>query len=152
MPKSIDDFINKPNEEKTLYGHKYAIHFDILSDTFYLNTELPILITDILQLLNGFPDNVWFSQKTVDEGLDFCRLIFWVFSDSSDALKTFGIWFQAIFRESRLSQTLERIVIHALDQPEKAEVELTDWTRLHTTETDIQNAIQTELIKKCIDM
>ena len=74
--------------------------------------------------MSGFP------KSDVDEGLDFCRVVFSVSAESPDAIKTFGNWFQAIFRESSVVEVLERLVAHALDEPNAAEVMLTDWTRL----------------------
>ena len=72
----------------------------------------------------------WISEKWVDEGLDFCRVVFWVRAESPDPIKTFGNWFQAIFREPAVAEVLERLVTHALDDPKDIEVILTDWTRL----------------------
>ena len=112
------------------YSHKYAVHFDILPEITYLNQELVLLIADFLPTFRGFPQGVQISEKWVDEGLDFCRVIFWVSADSPDAIKTFANWFQAIFRESHIAQVLERLVFCALDEPNDTEVILTDWTRL----------------------
>lgn len=112
------------------YSHKYAVHFDILPEITYLNQELVLLIADFLPAFRGFPQNVQISEKWVDEGLDFCRVIFWVSADSPDAIKTFANWFQAIFREQPIAQVLERLVVCALDEPNDTEVILTDWTRL----------------------
>ena len=116
--------------ERSPYAHKYAVHFDILPEISYLNEELPLLIADLLPIFHGFPQDVWISDKWVDEGLDFCRVVFWVSAESPDAIKTFGNWFQAIFRESSVAEVLERLVTSALDEPNDAEVILTDWTRL----------------------
>ena len=112
------------------YTYKYAIHFDILPEISYLNQELPLLIADFLQLFEGFPQDVEITEKSVDEGLDFCRVVFSVCSESPDDVKTFGNWFQAIFREPLVAEILERLVTCALDEPNEAEVILTDWTRL----------------------
>ena len=112
------------------HSHKYAVHFDILPEISYLNQELPLLIADFLQLFEGFPQGVEITEKSVDEGLDFCRVVFSVCSESPDDVKTFGNWFQAIFREPSVAEVLERLVVHALDKPNDAEVMLTDWTRL----------------------
>jgi hypothetical protein len=135
-----------------LEAHKYAIHFDILPEISYLNQDSLLIIADLLQLFHQFPEDVRISQQSIDEGLDFCRVVFWVFSESSDALKTFGIWFQAIFRESQVANVLERLVNCALDDPNTVEVELTDWTRLHVLESDIEKVIQIEKCKNRIDM
>ena len=116
--------------ERSAHAHKYAIHFDILPEISYLNQELPLLIADLLPIFHGFPQDVWISEKWVDEGLDFCRVVFWVSAESPDAIKTFSNWFQAIFRESSVAEVLERLVTSALDEPNDAEVILTDWTRL----------------------
>lgn len=120
------------NEElqRSPHSHKYAVHFDILPEISYLNQELPLLIADFLQLFEGFPQGVEITEKSVDEGLDFCRVVFSVCSESPDDVKTFGNWFQAIFREPLVAEILERLVACALDEPNEAEVILTDWTRL----------------------
>ena len=62
--------------ERSPYAHKYAIHFDILPEISYLNEELPLLIADLLPIFHGFPQDAWISEKWVDEGLDFCRVVF----------------------------------------------------------------------------
>ena len=118
------------DRERSAHAHKYAVHFDILPEISYLNEELPLLIADLLPIFHGFPQDVWISEKWVDEGLDFCRVVFWVSGESPDAIKTFGNWFQAIFRESSVAEVLERLVTSALDDPNDIEVILTDWTRL----------------------
>ena len=124
--------MQKQNEarERSVYTHKYAVHFDVLPQISYLNEALPPLIADLLPIFHGFPPDVWISEKWVDEGLDFCRVVFVVCSESPDAIKTFGNWFQAIFRESAVAEVLERLVTCALDPPNDIEVILTDWTRL----------------------
>ena len=132
----------------TLIAHRYAIHFDISPQITYLNHELPIIIADLLPLFQGFPKKVWISQKSVDEGLDFCRVLFWVFSESSDAQKSFSIWFQALFRDADVASTLERVVVCALEESDDIALELTDWTRVHALPKDVQNAVQKELNKK----
>ena len=116
--------------QSSLYTHKYAIHFDILPEISYLNQEFPLLIADFLQLFEGFPQGVEITEKSVDEGLDFCRVVFSVCSESPDNVKTFGNWFQAIFREPLVAEILERLVACALDESNDIEVILTDWTRL----------------------
>ena len=112
------------------HSHKYAIHFDILPEISYLNTEIVILIADFLPTFRGFPEGVQMTEKWVDEGLDFCRVVFWVSAESPDAIKTFANWFQAIFRDLSITQVLERLVHCALDEPNAIEVILTDWTRV----------------------
>lgn len=112
------------------HSHKYAIHFDILPEISYLNEELVILIADFLPTFRGFPEGIQITEKWVDEGLDFCRVVFWVTAESPDAIKTFANWFQAIFREPSIAKVLERLVLCALDEPDDIEVILTDWTRL----------------------
>jgi hypothetical protein len=112
------------------HSHKYAVHFDILPEISYLNQELVLLIADLLPIFRGFPQGVQISEKWVDEGLDFCRVIFWVSAESPDAIKTFANWFQAIFRDASIAQVLERLVVSALDESNDTEVILTDWTRL----------------------
>lgn len=116
--------------QSSLYTYKYAIHFDILPQITYLNQELPLLIADFLQLFEGFPRGVEITEKSVDEGLDFCRVVFSVCSESPDDVKTFGNWFQAIFREPLVAEILERLVACALDESNDIEIILTDWTRL----------------------
>ena len=116
--------------ERSPHTHKYAIHFDILPEISYLNEELPLLIADLLPIFHGFPQDVWISEKQVDEGLDFCRVVFSVCAESPDAIKTFGNWFQAIFREPSIAEVLERLVTSALDDQNDIEVILSDWTRL----------------------
>ena len=118
----------KPQD--SAYSHKYAVHFDILPEISYLNQELVLLIADFLPTFRGFPQDVHISEKWVDEGLDFCRVIFWVSAESPDAIKTFANWFQAVFREPSIAQVLERLVVCALDESKDTEVILTDWTRL----------------------
>lgn len=151
MSNTIEEYTQNQDNQRALEAHKYAIHFDILPEISYLNQEIPIIIAELLPILHHFPEDVWISQQSIDEGLDFCRVVFWVFSESSDALKTFSIWFQAIFREAQVAETLERLVGCALDDPDAAEIELTDWTRLHALEADVEKAIQTEKGKKYID-
>ena len=124
MPNRSEELQRSP------HSHKYAVHFDILPEISYLNQDLVLLIADLLPVIHGFPQDVWISEKWVDEGLDFCRVGFWVSAESPDAIKTFGNWFQAIFREPSVAEVLERLVVHALDEPNDAEVILTDWTRL----------------------
>ena len=116
--------------QRSEHVHKYAIHFDILPEISYLNQELPLLIADFLQIFEGFPQGVEITEKSVDEGLDFCRVVFSVCSESPDDVKTFGNWFQAIFREPLIAEILERLVACALDESDDIEVILTDWTRL----------------------
>lgn len=135
----------------TIHAHRYAIHFDISPQITYLNQELPIIIADLLSLFQGFPENVWISQQSIDEGLDFCRVVFWVFSESSNALKSFSNWFQALFREAQVANILERIVVCALDETDDITVELIDWTRIHALPNDVQKALQNEFEKKSID-
>ncbi len=89
-----------------------------------------LLIADFLPTFRGFPENVQIGAKWVDEGLDFCRVIFWVSGESPDAIKSFANWFQAIFREASIAEVLERLVTCALDEPGSIEVILSDWTRL----------------------
>lgn len=116
--------------ERSPHAHKYAIHFDILPEISYLNQDLVLLIADFLPILHGFPEDVRISEKSVDEGLDFCRVVFSVSAESPDAIKTFGNWFQAIFREPSVAGVLERLVACALEEPSETEVILSDWTRL----------------------
>ncbi len=147
--------------EPPLHAHKYAIHFELLEDAAgctepsdslediqpdmpYLNTELCSLIAELLPLFQGFPKHVWISQQRIEEGHGFCRVVFWTFAASADAIKTFAIWFQAIFRDSRVTETLERLVACALEETAGFEIALTDWLRLPATKTDIEKAVATE--------
>ena len=116
--------------QHTEHSHKYAIHFDILPEISYLNQDLTVLVADLLPIFHDFPEDVRISERSVDEGLDFCRVTFSVSAESPDAIKTFGNWFQAIFREPSVTEVLERLVACALDEPNDAEVILSDWTRL----------------------
>ncbi len=143
-----NNILKNKSHDLSLFTHRYAIHFDIHPNITYLNQDIVVIIADLLQLFHQFPDDVWISQQSVEEGLDFCRVNFWVFSDSSDALKQFSIWFQALFREKQVSEVLERLVLMALDESDNIEVDLTDWTRLNVLETDIKKAIQNENDKK----
>ena len=129
---------NQPNEvpEPDLQAHKYSIEFDISPEISYLNDSLPRLLPEFLPLFEGFPEGVRISQQAVEEGLDFCRVTFWVFAEESDAIKAFSIWFQAFFRDERLISLLERFVKHALDDSDEIEVTLLDWARLHVTEEE----------------
>ena len=70
--------------ERSPHARKYAVCFDILPEISYLNEELPLLIADLLPIFHGFPQDVWISEKWVDEGLDFCRVVFWVCAESPD--------------------------------------------------------------------
>lgn len=140
--------MNTKTEETTLYAHKYSIQLDIFPEITYLNHERTAIIADLLPHFHDFPSEVWISHQSVDEGLDFCRVIFWVFSESSESLKLFGIWFQALFRDTQLSKILEKLVYFALDDPVGIEVELSDWTRILTSDVDIDRAVQMETAEK----
>ncbi len=140
--------MNTKIQETTLYAQKYSIQLDIFPEITYLNHEKTVIIADLLPHFHDFPSEVWISHQSVDEGLDFCRVIFWVFSESSEALKLFGIWFQALFRDTQLSKTLETLVYFALDDTDGHEVELSDWTRILTSDVDIEKAVQMETSEK----
>ena len=144
-----DEMIEEINK-KDLIAHKYAIQFDIHPEISYLNHDLLVTIADLLKLFHNFPNDVWISQQSVDEGLDFCRIIFWVFSNSSDALKAFGIWFQSLFREAKVAETLERLVSYSLDEQESVEVVLSDWIRVNALAADVVKAIRCE-VKNSVD-
>ena len=138
----------KKDDDIELLTHKYAIQFDISPEISYLDHDRVVVIADLLSLFRGFPDGVWISQQSVDEGLDFCRVIIWVFSESADAIKSFSIWFQALFRNTHLTETLERIVYYALDDAIDIEVELTDWTRILTSDAECCEIVQNEKAEK----
>ena len=122
--------------ELHLQAHKYSIEFDISPEISYLNDSLPRLLPEFLPLFEGFPEGVWVSQQVVEEGLDFCRVTFWVFAEDPDAIKAFSIWFQAFFRNEQLISLLERFVKYALDDSDEIEVALLDWARIHATEEE----------------
>ena len=130
--------------EPHLQAHKYSIEFDISPEISYLNDSLPCLLPEFLPLFEGFPEGVRVSQQAVEEGLDFCRVTFWVFAEEPDAIKAFSIWFQAFFRDEQLISLLERFVKHALDDSEEIEVALLDWARIHVTEVEAQQAAEKE--------
>ena len=138
----------KKDDDIVLLAHKYAIQFDISPEISYLDHDKVVVIADLLPLFRGFPEGVWISQQSVDEGLDFCRVILWVFSESADAIKSFSIWFQALFRDTHLAETLERLVYYALDDAIDLEVELTDWTRLLASDTETSEVVQNEKVEK----
>lgn len=140
----VEDTSSDKNSPSNLITYKFAIQFDVIPEITYLNQSIPILITDLLPILEGFPIDVWISQQSIDEGLDFCRVIFWVFSESTDAIKRFTIWFQAIFRDQKISGFLESLVRCALDDPEQIDIILSDWTRIYTSSDDNQAAIDAE--------
>ncbi|MCG9128595.1 hypothetical protein JT359_13435 [Candidatus Poribacteria bacterium] len=139
------------NSEKTnptrLITYKFAIHFDVFPEISYLNQSIPIILVDLLPIIDDFPKDVWISQQFVDEGLDFCRVVFWVFSEYSEAMKRFTIWFQRIFRDEKVVGVLERLILCSLDDADEIEIHLTDWTRIYTSNTDNQAAIDIELSK-----
>ena len=140
----VEDTSSDKNSPSNLITYKFAIQFDVLPEITYLNQSIPILITDLLPILEGFPIDVWISQQSIDEGLDFCRVIFWVFSESTDAMKRFTIWFQEIFRDQKVSGFLERLIRCSLDDPEQIDIILSDWTRIYTSSADNQAAIDAE--------
>ena len=61
-----------------LQAHKYSIQFDISPEISYLNDQVCCLLAEFLPLFQDFPEGVWISQQAVDEGLDFCKVNFWV--------------------------------------------------------------------------
>ena len=127
-----------------LQAHKYSIQFDISPEISYLNDSLPRLLPEFLPLFEGFPEGVWISQQTVEEGLDFCQITFWVFAEEPDAIKTFSLWFQAFFRDEGIIDLLERFVKHALEDSDEIEVALLDWARIHVTEEEVRHAAEQE--------
>ncbi len=138
--------INQQTEVSDPYfhAHKYSIQFDISPEISYLNDSLPGLLPDFLPLFEGFPEGVWISQQTVDEGLDFCQVTFWAFAEEPDAIKAFSVWFQGFFRDERIIDLLERFVTHALDDPGEIEVVLLDWARVHVAEEEVRQAAEQE--------
>ncbi|RKU26562.1 hypothetical protein C6497_13395 [Candidatus Poribacteria bacterium] len=140
-----DNTIPDKDDLPDLITYKFAIHFDVIPEITYLNQSIPILIAELLPIIEGYPNDVWVSQQYVDEGLDFCRVVFWVFSESTDAMKRFTIWFQAIFRDEKVSMILEQLIICALEDPDEVDINLTDWTRIYTSRDDMQTAIDIEV-------
>lgn len=130
--------------QRNLITYKFAIQFDVLPEITYLNQSIPILIADLLPIIDGFPIDVWISQESVDEGLDFCRVIFWVFSETTEAMKKFIIWFQAVFRDEKVARFLEQFILCSLEDSDDIEINLSDWTRIYTSTTDNQAAIDVE--------
>ena len=128
-----------------IQAHKYSIEFDISPEISYLNDSLPKLLPEFLPLFEGFPEGVRISHQVVEEGLDFCRVTFWVFAEEPDTIKAFSIWFQAFFRDERIIDLLERYVKHALDDSDEIEVSLLDWARVHVTEDELQQVIEEEI-------
>lgn len=129
----------------TLHANKYGIRFDILPEIPYLDAQLCRLIAGILPLCKGFPEKVWLSQEKVEEGLDFCSVDFWAFSEESEAIKEFSIWFEGFFREASVSQFLEHFVEHALEKDKDEEVMLANWSRIHATEDEVEAAVKREM-------
>ncbi len=129
-----------------LQAQKLSVRFDILPEISYLDDSLCCLLIDLFPIMEGFPDSVWISQKTCEEGLDFCQLNFWAFSADPDAIKEFSNWFQGIFRNEEVSGLLERYVRHALEKPNEAEVLLSDWSRVHVTENEVREIVSQELL------
>ena len=128
-----------------LQAQKLSVRFDILPEISYLDDYLCVLLVDFFPLLHGFPERVWISQKRCEEGLDFCQLNFWAFSEAPNAIKEFSIWFQGIFRDREVSSLLERVVLHALEKPNEAEVLLSDWSRVHVTEDEVREIVSQEM-------
>ena len=127
-----------------LQVHKYNIQFDISPEISYLNDAVACLLPEFLCLFEGFPEGVWVSQQSVDEGLDSCQVNFWAFAEEPDAIKAFSIWFQAFFRDGRVIDLLERFIKYALDDSDEIEVVLWDWARVHVTEEEAREAADKE--------
>ena len=136
----------KKGDPIPLQAQKLSVRFDILPAISYLDDRLCCLLIDFFPVLEGFPDAVWISRKTCEEGLDFCQLNFWAFSAEPDAIKEFSIWFQGIFRNGEVSELLERFVLHALEKPNEAEVLLSDWSRVHVTENEVREIVNQEML------
>ncbi len=145
--KIDSDTIQNQEPPIPLQAHKYSIRFDILPEISYLNDPLCVLLADFFPLFRGFPEKVWISQQGIQEGLDFCSVNFWVFSEAPDAIKEFSIWFQGIFREEQVSRVLESFVQHTLEKPDEVEVILADWSRIHTEESEIRKSVEQEMMK-----
>ena len=127
-----------------LQAHKYSIQFDISPEISYLNDSLPRLLPEFLPLFEGFPNGIWISQQTVEEGLDFCQVTFWAFAQEPDEIKAFSIWFQAFFRDEQIIDLLERFIKYALEDFDEIEVALLDWARIHVTEEEVRQAVKQE--------
>ena len=128
-----------------LHANKYGIRFDILPEISYLDAQLCRLIADILPLCKGFPEELWLSQEKVEEGLDSCSVNFWVFSEESETIKEFSIWFESFFRDASVSKFLERFVEHALEKAGDEEVILANWSRIHATEDEVSAVVKREM-------
>ena len=127
-----------------LQAHKYSIQFDISPEISYLNDSFPRLLPEFLPLFEGFPNGIWISQQTVEEGLDFCQVTFWAFAQEPDEIKAFSIWFQAFFRDEQIIDLLERFIKYALEDSDEIEVALLDWARIHVTEEEVRQAVKQE--------
>ncbi|MDE0300224.1 MAG: hypothetical protein OXN17_16435 [Candidatus Poribacteria bacterium] len=137
----------KKNRESTrIEAHKLSVRFEVVPAISYLDDRLCRLLIDFFPMLEGFPKRVWISQKTCEEGLDFCQLNFWAFSKDSNAIKEFSIWFQGIFRNQAVSRLLERFIQHALEEPNEAEVFLSDWSRIHVSDNEVREMVNQELV------
>ena len=128
-----------------LQAQKYGIQFDISPEVSYLNDQLCRLLPEFFAVCEGFPEGVWISQQAVDEGLDFCKVSFWAFSEEPDAIKRFSIWFEAFLRDERVIDLLERFIKYSLDDPDEIEVVLVDWARSHVTANEVQKIVKQEL-------
>ena len=138
---------NKKMETKApqveVWAYKYAIQFSILPEITYLNDQH--LTTYFLDHLQGIPSSVWLSNKTCEEGIDFCTFNFWVFATDSDKIKEFSIWFYSFFRDANISEELEAFVLSNLDDSEELTVILTDWARIQIPESDTKKIITQEI-------
>ena len=154
IPETNSADAQAETDSMPLHAHKLSVRLDILPAISYLDDRLCCLLIDLFPLLDGFPEAVWISQKTCEEGLDFCQLNFWAFSADPNAIKEFSIWFQGIFRNEDVSNLLERFVQHALEKPNEAEVILSDWSRIHVAENEVRDIVNQELLirqEKSID-
>ena len=126
-----------------VWAYKYAIQFSILPEVTYLNNQH--LKTYFLDHLQGIPSNLWLSNKTCEEGIDFCTFNFWVFATHSDRIKEFSIWFYSFFRDANTSEELEAFVLSNLENPEDLTVILTDWSKIQVPKNDTKKIITQEI-------
>ena len=129
----------KNSNPQQTQAHFYQIHFDILPEITYLNDQF--LLNSAIASIGQFPTEVEIKSIQIEEGLDFCQIRFWVFSTSADAIKSFGIWFQAHFRQHEVVKRLEEMVHLSLDDNQELEVILSDWSRILVQPPEVEKAI-----------
>ena len=129
----------KNSNSQQIQAHFYQIHFDILPEITYLNDQF--LLDSAIADIGQFPTEVEIKFIQIEEGLDFCQIRFWVFSTSADVIKSFGIWFQAHFRQPEVVERLEELVHSSLDNNQELEVILSDWSRILVQPPEVEKVI-----------